>query len=595
MNNIKRGTFQNIRYIFNYIKIWDNKIIYYFIGLIIVTTVFPLVETVFPKLIIDNIFVNKGKKDLIFLLMTFFGSMISIYCIKTYLVSIYDPKSTFIRYQFLAVYYDKCMTIKYKYIEDANYMNSVEKICSVALGITTGVGGLIKKVLDLNSEVLLSVILSLILIKLNPVILLLLVLNGMVICFSYYRAKKFEYNNENLKTKLTRKVTYFYTIMNDFNYGKDIRLLDIRDLLMNKFSETANEYVHLVKKIRGKYIISRLVDSVFLLLREGLIYIFLIFKYINNEITIGSFFFYILIVALFNEQIKLIFTDVAWLKSENLVINELIDFIELERDNNKNDEKIPNSRDYEIELKNVAFKYPDTDRYILHNINLKIKAGEKLAIVGENGEGKTTIIKLICGLFEPTEGEILLNGINIQCLNKTDLYKLFSVVFQDVKLMSFTIAETIAANTKNNVNNKNLVASLQKAGIYEKVIFMNKGIDTHIDKHLETDGIQLSGGENQKLMLARALYKNAPIIILDEPTASLDPIAEFNLYNDFNDLTLNKTSIYISHRLTSTRFCDRIIYIKAGEIIEEGTHEQLISLNGKYANMYNIQSFYYND
>lgn len=244
-----------------------------------------------------------------------------------------------------------------------------------------------------------------------------------------------------------------------------------------------------------------------------------------------------------------------------------------------------------IEFKNVSFKYPNAENYALKNINITIEDGEKLAVVGRNGSGKTTFIKLLCRLYDVTGGEILINGIGIKEYSKESLAALYSVVFQDFKIFSLPVAQNISAS--DNYDRKRLLDSLDKASVLDRVQAMEHKENTYLYKDLDKSGVEISGGEAQKLALARALYKDAPVVILDEPTAALDPIAENEIYSRFNSFVENKTAVYISHRLSSCAFCDRIAVFDGGELVESGTHRELIERNGKYADLWNAQAQYY--
>lgn len=248
--------------------------------------------------------------------------------------------------------------------------------------------------------------------------------------------------------------------------------------------------------------------------------------------------------------------------------------------------------EYFIEFRNVSFKYPNTNMYVLKHINLKFKVGEKLAVVGMNGSGKTTFIKLMCRLYDPTEGEILLNGVNIQKYDYDEYMSIFSMVFQDFRLFSFSLGQNISASA--SYDSEKVMKSLEKVGFDERLKSMPNNLETFLYKDFDTDGVEISGGEAQKIALARALYKDAPFIILDEPTAALDPLSEYEIYSKFNEIAGDKTAIYISHRLASCRFCDTIIVFYAGEVIQKGNHEELLAdSNGKYYELWNAQSQYY--
>lgn len=250
---------------------------------------------------------------------------------------------------------------------------------------------------------------------------------------------------------------------------------------------------------------------------------------------------------------------------------------------------------YEIKLENVTFRYPETERDVLKNINLTLHPGEKLAVVGMNGAGKTTLVRLICGFYDPTEGRVLLNGEDIRKYNRRDYYKLFSAVFQNFDIIAATIAQNIAQDMDGNIDMDAVRSCAAKAGLCEKIESLPEKYDTKLVRDVYEEAIALSGGETQRLMLARALYKNAPILVLDEPTAALDPIAEADMYNKYNAMAEGRSSIYISHRLASTRFCDRIILLDGSVIAEEGTHDELMALGGKYKEFFDVQSQYYRD
>jgi len=256
---------------------------------------------------------------------------------------------------------------------------------------------------------------------------------------------------------------------------------------------------------------------------------------------------------------------------------------------------LPDREKYTFTFRNVSYRYHGAEGYALKNLNLTFDAGERLAVVGLNGAGKTTFIKLLLRLYDVTEGEILLNGINIKRFKREEYYRLFAPVFQNVEIFAFPFSENVSMKTPENTDKELAKECLIKAGMEEKVNGLLKGVDTQLLKVLHEDGVDLSGGEKQKLALARALYKDAPVIILDEPTAAFDALAEYNLYKSFNELIGDKSAIYISHRLSSTRFCDHIAMFKEGEIVEYGSHEELLLKKGAYAEMFEIQAQYYKD
>lgn len=268
------------------------------------------------------------------------------------------------------------------------------------------------------------------------------------------------------------------------------------------------------------------------------------------------------------------------------------------KNNNDTDEifnTCSNIDEMKFKFENVSFKYPGHDEYVIKNINLTIEAGEKLAVVGVNGAGKTTFIKLIMRLYEPNEGRILLNGVDIREYNRKEYFRLFSPVFQNVECFALPIFQNISFASEENTDMKKIDEVLEKSRLKEKVYSYENGVHTNLLKILDKEGIDLSGGEKQRLAMARALYKDGKMVILDEPTAALDALAEDKMYREFEEMVRNRTAIFISHRLGSTRFCDKIVMFEDGQIVEEGTHDDLMKKDGKYAYMFRIQSQYYKE
>jgi ABC-type multidrug transport system fused ATPase/permease subunit len=290
-----------------------------------------------------------------------------------------------------------------------------------------------------------------------------------------------------------------------------------------------------------------------------------------------------------------IVSNILTLKRENPRMNDLRTFIEYK---NKLDPENPLpistiKHPIDIEFRNVSFRYSEGSANILDGLSFHIHPNEKIALVGVNGAGKTTIVKLLCGFYKVSDGDILINGYNIDRFKRADLYTLFSAVFQEICLLPLTVGENITCMSARETDEEKIMHCLEMAGMKDEIMKYEQKLETPLLKVIDGDGIMLSGGQQQKLLLARALYKDAPILILDEPTAALDPIAESEVYEKFHEVTEHKTAIFISHRLASTRFCDMLFMLSGGKVIESGTHDQLIAQNGEYAYMYNIQSHYY--
>lgn len=323
-------------------------------------------------------------------------------------------------------------------------------------------------------------------------------------------------------------------------------------------------------------------------------YLFVAIKAFLGAYGVGSVVQYVSVLTRLGDGIR----DLMFMVSDNELycahLKKMYDYLDIPNHMYQGSLTVEKREDneYYIEFRNVSFKYPRTENYVLRNVNLKFKIGEKPAVVGMNGSGKTTFIKLLCRLYDPTEGEILLNNVDIRKYDYKEYMSIFSVVFQDFKLFSFGLGQNVSASF--HYNEELAKRCLEKAGFYERLQSMKKGLETSIYKDLDEEGVEISGGEAQKIALARALYKNAPFIILDEPTAALDPIAEYEVYSKFNEIVQDKTAIYISHRLSSCRFCDVIAVFDGGQIVQRGVHDRLLQdTHGKYYELWNAQAQYY--
>lgn len=326
----------------------------------------------------------------------------------------------------------------------------------------------------------------------------------------------------------------------------------------------------------------------------GLVYVYVCLKAWTGAFGIGSVTQYIASITALGGGVAALLAAIGGMRNNTVFLRTTYEFLDIPNDmyqGSLTTEK-RSDRNYEVEFRNVSFKYPSADTYALRHVSMKFNIGERLAVVGMNGSGKTTFIKLLCRLYDPTEGEILLNGIDIRKYNYDDYMAIFSVVFQDFKLLSFSLGQNVASS--NNYDKARVMDCLHKAGFSERLDEMNSGVDTYLYKDFDDKGVEVSGGEAQKIAIARALYKDAPFIIMDEPTAALDPIAEAEIYQKFGEIVGDKTAIYISHRLSSCRFCDEIAVFDQGYIVQQGSHEQLImDESGKYYELWDAQAQYY--
>lgn len=408
---------------------------------------------------------------------------------------------------------------------------------------------------------------------------------------------KWEYAHRSKMTDLNQKLGHVEELPDDFAAAKDIRIYSMASWLRECYRDLSDQRSKWDRNVVKKSFLSRIADLVVILIRDGGAYALLIHMFYSGKIGIDEFVLYFAAISSFASWVGGIIS--CWNKA-NTVSLKLCDFRDFVDYPEYDGSGIAKAADHmntvpEIEFKNVSFRYDGAEQDTIHDLSLKIKSGEKLALVGLNGAGKTTLVKLLCGLYRPTSGEIFFNSIPLSDFKREDYYKLISPVFQEIQTAFFSLAETVSGKSTSETDLEKAETCMRQAGLGAKIDALPDGIHTKLNKKVHENGTELSGGEAQKLMLARALYKDAPLLILDEPTAALDPIAESKIYNEFNVMAKNKTSLFISHRLASTSFCDRIILLENGNITEEGTHQELMGANGTYKGLFDIQSCWYKE
>lgn len=435
----------------------------------------------------------------------------------------------------------------------------------------------------------------------SSAILLFLLLVFVIIFNMWFKGRKSREEEQLLDDPSLDKsyFSYFLWKEQDYHFGKDIRIYNVKPLIAEKLNGDLS-----IKNVWTKKLVINNMQLGFCGnfsagLLQVLSYLFVIFRATAGILGVGDVVKYAGIIYTFSQSAANLFMALqVYTISSNRQLSTL-EYLNVEDVLEKGTIPVEKrafceggDNEYEIEFRDVSFRYPGADCYALSHVNLKFNVGKRMAVVGRNGSGKTTFIKLLCRLYDPTEGEILLNGINIKKYDYEEYMQIFSVVFQDFKLFSFSLGQNVAASV--DYDKKLAGICLEKAGFEESLKKMHAGLETCLYKDYDGDGVEISGGESQKIALARALYKNAPFIILDEPTAALDPVAEYEIYSKFDEIVEDKTTIYISHRLSSCRFCDEIAVFDNGEIIQRGSHEELVSdKNGKYHELWYAQAQYY--
>ncbi len=506
-----------------------------------------------------------------------------------------------VQYRLMGKYLRKSFGTDFCNMENPDFLDLMERAAR-ANYYYRGFHGYSIRAKSVLSNLILVVIAGAAIAAVHPLLILILT----VISYMIYKIfdDTMEWSKVHVQDALSgnyRKHYYFANTSKDFKYAKDIRLFKMADWIESAWQDINAAFYIVTKKNHDKWILCEAKMSFLRLLQNIILYAVLIYMIFSRGMSIADFVLYIGLVASFSETMTDLFSNLVWMNMHKLQMDDyrtFIDWKESEPDTEKGEglETDIDLEKYEFEFRNVSFRYPGHDTYVLKNVNLTIQAGTRLAVVGVNGAGKTTLTKLLMRLYEPTKGTILLNGRDIKQYDRNAYYKIFAPVFQNVEMFAFPIWQNVSMKGYEETDRDRVQAALEKSGLYEKISQYENGVDTRLLKVFDQQGIDLSGGERQCMAMAKALYQERSVLVLDEPTAALDPIAEYEVYKNFDSLVGGRTAVYISHRLSSCRFCDRIIVFHEGKIIEDGTHEELMGLeDGFYRNMYETQAKHYRD
>lgn len=379
--------------------------------------------------------------------------------------------------------------------------------------------------------------------------------------------------------------------MTEYENAKELRVYHGADWLSDKYKKLLSQYSIRLKRFAIKQAYPSLALTICDVLQQGIFYGYFAFRVLFSGMLIGNFNMMLTTASQLQSAVVGMLSSFSNVRHLSQYIDLYKEYLSIVKADESNGVASMPETGISLEFQNVSFTYPDTEQTVLKHVSFVIRPGQHTAIIGPNRSGKTTIVKLICRLYKPTEGQILLNGKNIFDYDRADYVRHLSVLLQDYKLLAFSVRDNIVFDYK--ADDAEIWRCLVKSGLDEKVRSLSAGLDTILFKDFSPDGIELSGGESQKLVLARELYKNGSFLILDEPTASLDPIAEYEFYNGLKDLAGEKTCLYISHRLYSVKFSDYLLVFQNGELVEEGTHEELINKNGFYYDMFTKQASLY--
>jgi len=558
-----------------------------------ITSMIPIMAVVMPRFIINELMGSQRISHLVLYVGVLAGYTFTASALSSWLVWTGFTHRIKLSQDFNDFTHEKTIRADFANIESSQYLEMKEKAEKFLFGNWKGFSYVLDMAIDIIGKAFTLTGIIVVVATLNPGIVIIFV--SLVLLSSYVEARvQRKQADMNLKmTVSNRRVMYYGQIIEDFNYGKELRLNNCGDWLLGREREHWQQGYTLYKKSNALGIKSGVFNSFTGFIQQAISYAYLVAQFIGGHITLGDFTMFVGGVAAFSGAMRGLMQNIVEVYEYRKYYDAIEAYLSIPASMRDNKRRPIPQGEHEIEFRNVSFAYPGQKGYALRNVSITLTPGQKLSIVGENGAGKSTFVKLLCRIYDPTDGEILVDGVNIRDIDFDSYMSLFGAVFQDYRLYALSLKDNVALSRSDYVDDSVVESVLHKAGFGEKLSTLPKGVQTLVYRNFDGEGFEPSGGEGQKIALARALFKDAPIAILDEPTAALDPRAEFEMYRQFDDLVAGKTAVYISHRLSSARFCDHIAVFHNGEIIEHGSHDNLIKACGVYAELFQMQAQFY--
>lgn len=560
-------------------------------------TVSLFIIPVTVKLIIDSLTSGAGYEKTLILIGINSLVMLIVYLVSGYVENNAPYKMKHALISFKRELTETMTSMEYSNLENPKVLDEHERIRNVMNVKTQGIEGMMDSTVKCGKLILQIVMAGILISGLHPLLIVVLLV---LLLLSFFVIDKTKIKDKELVWDALgpywRKHFNLGYLTNHFNSAKEIRVYDMKDYIYGKYMDINSDILKKYRLSRNIWFGNFAVCMPLALLQEVSLYAFLIYELSKNNLTVAEFTLYIASVHIFTGALGDFIQEYTEIKKQSLQVKDFRAFIDEYRiPDAPADELPPVSETPSFEFSDVTFCYEGQSKNALEHISIKIPYGRRLAIVGLNGAGKTTFIKLLVGLYKPTGGRISLNGNDTSEMICEDLFRYFSAVFQNVEEYPFTVAENVSMKRYTDTDEKKVLECIDRCGLSERIEKLDSGIKSQVLKVIDKEGVDFSGGEKQKLALARALYKDAPVIILDEPTSALDPLAEERLYKSFNNLIGERTGIFISHRLSSTKFCDVVAMFEDSHLVEYGSHEELMAKKGKYYELYETQAQFYRE
>ena len=553
----------------------------------------PIVAIIMPRYIINELLGQQRVLHLSLYIGVLVGYTFAASTLSNWLQWTGFTHRIKIAQDFSAFMHEKTIHADYADLESSRFLEMKEKAEKFLFGDMRGFSYVLDMAIEIIGKSFTMIGVIAVVASLNHLLVLAFMALVLLSSLVEYRIQK---KQREIRFRLMlgeRRVMYYGSLLEDFSYGKEIRINNSGRWLMERERQHWDEGYRGYKKANTLGFKSGAFSSFAGLLQQVISYAYLAARFIGGYITIGDFSMYVTGIAAFSGSMRDLMQNIVEVGAYRKYYDAIEEYLDLPAKMRDNAHSPIPKGEHEIEFRSVSFTYPGQKGYALRNINITLSPGQKLSIVGENGAGKTTFVKLLCRIYDPTEGAIFLDGVDIREIDFEQYMSLFSTVFQDYKLYALSLKDNVALAESDNTDDRKVESVLRQAGFGDKLDSLPKGLQTLVYRNYDDEGFEPSGGEGQKIALARALFKDAPVIVLDEPAAALDPRAEHEMYQNFNTLIGNKTAVYISHRLSSARFCDCIAVFDNGEIAEHGSHDELTKRGGLYFELWRMQAKYY--